>query len=135
LIKVVIDTNVVISAALGSDACSKVILWAINNTEIIEPNIISIELEHYCKKLASQWKIKNKTKHIEDFFGVFLSFCTIKNPDNIVNISTDKPDNHFLCLSLEENAIFITGDKLALEFAKNNKIKASSPADFIKRTE
>lgn len=131
--KVVIDTNVVISAALGSDTCSKSILWAINNTEIIEPNIVSIELEHFCKKLVSQQKLKNNTKHLEDFFKVFLSFCTIKSPVRILNISTDKPDNHFLSLSLEEGAIFITGDKLALNFAKNNKIKSSSPGDFLKR--
>ena len=131
--KVVIDTNVVISAALGSDTCSKSILWAINNTEIIEPNIIAIEIEHFCKRLAKNQKIKNKTKHIEDFFEVFLSFSTIKSPVRILNISTDKPDNHFLSLSLEEGAIFITGDKLALEFAKNNKIKASSPGEFIKK--
>jgi putative PIN family toxin of toxin-antitoxin system len=131
--KVVIDTNVVISAALGSNTCSKVILWTINNTEIIEPNIVSIELEHFCKKIVSQQKLKNNTKHLEDFFKVFLSFCTIKSPGKILNISTDKPDNHFLSLSLEENAIFITGDKLALNFAKNNKIKSSSPGDFLKR--
>ena len=62
--KVVIDTNVVISAALGSNTCSKVILWVINNTEIIEPNIIAIEIEHFCKRLAINQKIKNKTKHI-----------------------------------------------------------------------
>mgnify|MGYP003769093741 CR=1 FL=1 len=78
---------------------------------------------------------KNNTKHLEDFFKVFLSFCTIKSPGKILNISTDKPDNHFLSLSLEENAIFITGDKLALKFAKNNKIKSFSPGLFLKSIE
>lgn len=131
--KVVIDTNVIISAALGSQTCSKVILWVMNNAQIIEPNIVSIELEHFCKKLITNQKIENNIKQIESFFEVFLSFCTIKNPGNILNISTDKPDNHFLSLSLKEDAIFITGDKLALEFAKENNIKAASPSDFIKR--
>ncbi len=131
--KVVIDTNVIISAALGSQTCSKVILWIMNNAQIIEPNIVSIELEHFCKKLIINQKIENNIKHIESYFEIFLSFCTIKNPGNILNISTDKPDNHFLSLSLKEDAIFITGDKLALEFAKENNIKAASPGDFIKR--
>ena len=44
--KVVIDTNVIISAALGSKTCSEVILWAISHAQIIEPDIIAIELEH-----------------------------------------------------------------------------------------
>jgi len=117
--KIVIDTNVIISAALGSQTCSKVILWAMNNAQIIEPNIVSIELEHFCKKLITNQIIENNIKQIE--------------PGKILNISTDKPDNHFLSLSLEEDAIFITGDKLALEFAKANNIKAASPSDFIKR--
>ena len=131
--KVVIDTNVIISAALGSQTCSKVILWVMNNAQIIEPNIVSIELEHFCKKLITNQKIENNIKQIEIFFEIFLSFCTIKNPGKILNISTDKPDNHFLSLSLKEDAIFITGDKLALEFAKANNIKAASPSDFIIR--
>jgi len=133
--KVVIDTNVIISAALGSDTCSKVIPWTINNSEIIEPNIVSVELEHFCKKLVSQQKLKNNTKHLEGFFKVFLSFCTIKSPDNILNISTDKSDNHFLSLSFEQDAILITGDKLTLGFAKTNNFKALSPGLFLKRIE
>ena len=104
-----------------------------NNAQIIEPNIVSIKLEHFCKKLITNQKIENNTKQIVCFFEVFLSFCIIKNPGKILNISTDKPDNHFLSLSLKEDAIFIAGDKLALEFAKENNIKAASPSDFISK--
>jgi len=43
--------------------------------------------------------------------------------------SSDKPDNYFLSLSLKEDAIFITGDKLALEFAK--KIILKQPPQVI----
>jgi len=130
--KVVIDTNVIISAALGSHTCSNVILWTMNNAQIIEPKIVSLELDRFCKKLVTHQKSKDNIKQIESFFEVFLSFCTIKNPGKILNISTDKPDNHFLSLSFEEDAIFITEDNLALEFAKTNNIKAASPSDFIK---
>lgn len=86
----------------------------------------------FLQKTCFTKETKNNIKHLEGFFKVFLSFCTIKNPDKILNISTDKPDNHFLSISFEEDAFFITGDNLALEFAKTNNIKAASPSDFIK---
>ena len=131
--KVVIDTNVIISAALGSQTCSEVILIAIKNAQIIEPNIVSVELSRFCEKLESQQQSDDKIKKIKNFFAVFLSFCVLKNPKKILNLSTDKPDNLFLSLSLEENAVYVTGDKNALSFAKENKIKATSPGDFMKK--
>ncbi len=129
--KVVIDTNVIISAALGSQTCSKVILLAVENNQIILPNIISVELSRFCKKLEKQQQSDKNVKQIENFFKVFLSLCVIKNPDKILNISLDKPDNYFLSLSLEKNVTYITGDKQALTFAEEKNIKATSPADSI----
>jgi predicted nucleic acid-binding protein len=42
--KVVIDSNVIILAAIGSGTCSKVILLTIDNAQIMESKIVSIEL-------------------------------------------------------------------------------------------
>ncbi len=56
--KIVIDTNVVISAALGSNTCKHAILRAFNEEhEIVEPKIISLELERFVKrpKLVREW--------------------------------------------------------------------------------
>ena len=103
-----------------------------DNAQIMEPNIVLIELERFSKKLKKQQQSYSAIRQIESFFEIFLSFCIIKNPKKILDISTDKPDNHFLSLSFEENAMYITGDKLALEFAKTNNIKAAFPTDFIK---
>jgi len=80
--------------------------------------------------LKKQQQSYSAIRQIESFFEIFLSFCIIKNPKKILDISTDKSDNHFLSLSFEENTMYITGDKLALKFAKPNKIRAVSPTDF-----
>lgn len=68
--KVVIDTNVIISAALGSPTCSEVILMAIKNAQIIEPNIVSVELSRFCEKLEKQQQSDDKIKQIKNFFNV-----------------------------------------------------------------
>ena len=48
--KVVIDTNVIISAALGSQTCKEAILKALEKYEVIEPKIVSME-----KKWKKKW--------------------------------------------------------------------------------
>lgn len=127
--KVVIDSNVIILAAIGSGTCSKVILLTIDNAQIMESKIVSIELQHFSKKL----KNKNNFTAQKDKLKVslkFFFFCIIKNTKKILDISTDKPNNHLLSLSFEENTIYITGDKQALESAKINNIRTDSPSDF-----
>jgi predicted nucleic acid-binding protein len=40
--KLVINTNVIISAALGSQTCKEVILKTLKKYEVIEPKIVSM---------------------------------------------------------------------------------------------
>jgi len=55
--KIVIDTNIVISAALGSNTCKTAILKAFGQKHIIiEPPIISLELDRFLYKLSTSTK-------------------------------------------------------------------------------
>lgn len=128
--KVVIDTNVIISAALGSQTCKEAILKAVEKYEIIEPEILSIELDRFYLKMNQSIESNEKTKAIYNFFNIFLMVVKTKDPETILDISPDKPDNYFLSLALEQSAIFITGDKAALKYAKDMKINAMLPAEF-----
>lgn len=131
--KIVIDTNIVISAALGSNTCKTAILKAFSQKYfVIEPPIISLELDRFLYKL--QKKVGNNIellKSIEAFFRAFLASVEIQSPAKIRNISSDKPDNHFLSLAIEESALFITGDKLAVECGKKAGILTMTPSEFL----
>jgi len=130
--KIVIDTNIVISAALGSNACKTAILKAFGRQHVVlEPPIITLELDRFLHKL--QKKMGDNIElldNIEAFFRAFLVSVEIKSPSKIRNISSDKPDNHFLSLAFEESALFLTGDKLAVESGKKAGILAMVPSEW-----
>jgi len=128
--KVVIDTNVIISAALGSQTCKEAILKALEKYELIKPKIVSIELDRFYLKISQETKNSKKMKAIYDYFRIFLMFVKIENPKKVLDISPDKPDNYFISLALEHSAIFITGDKVTLKCARDMKIDAKLPVEF-----
>jgi len=129
--KVVIDTNVIISAALGSQTCKEAILKALERYEIIEPKIVSMELDRFYLNMSQEIKNIKKIKAIYDYFRIFIMFAKIENPKKVLDISPDKPDNYFISLALEYSAIFITGDKSALKYARDMKIDAKLAAEFL----
>jgi len=129
--KVVIDTNVIVSAALGSQTCKEAILKALEKYEVIEPKIVYMELNRFYLKMSQEIKNTKKIKAIYDYFRIFLMFAKIENPKKVLNISPDKPDNYFISLALEYSAMFITGDKGALKYARDMKIDAKLAAEFL----
>lgn len=129
--KVVIDTNVIISAALGSQICKKAVLKALEKYEVIEPKIVSMELDRFYLKMSQEIKNTKKVKAIYDYFRIFLMFIKIGNPKKVLDVSPDKPDNYFISLALEYSAIFITGDKSALKYARDMKIDAKLAVEFL----
>lgn len=130
--KIVIDTNVVISAALGSNTCKYAILKAFNGKHtIMEPKIVSLELKRFLEKIQEKGDFpKEKVDNIDDFFKVFIALVEICDPKEIMNISTDKPDNLFLSLTAEKSALFLSGDKLALKSGKSAGIFTMSPTEW-----
>ncbi|WP_036225336.1 putative toxin-antitoxin system toxin component, PIN family [Mesoaciditoga lauensis] len=130
--KIVIDTNVVISAALGSNTCKYAILKAFNGKhDVVEPKIISLELERFVEKIKGKGSFpKEKIDDIDNFFKVFIALVKICEPKEIMSISPDKPDNFFLSLAAERSALFISGDKLALKIGKSAGIFVMSPKEW-----
>ena len=130
--KIVIDTNVVISAALGSNTCKHAILKSFNGEhDVVEPKIISLELERFVKKIKEKGSFpKEKVDDIDNFFKVFTALVKICEPKEIMSINPDKADNFFLSLAAEKSALFISGDKLALKSGKSVGIFAISPTEW-----
>ncbi len=131
--KVVIDTNVVISAALGSNRCGRTIIKALND-EILEPPLIVEELSRFIVKLSNDKKVDGLSiMELARFFEFFLSSVTIVSDFPLLSYSPDIPDNYFISVAASENALLITGDKLCLQTALKNGVKCVTPSGFYSK--
>lgn len=129
--KVVIDTNVVISAALGSKTCSKTVLKALEQG-VIEPQIFVQELQRFIMKLKGKEKYGNiQLEGLSNFIDYFLMTVEIVDDYKLVTYSTDFPDNHFISLAAARNALLITGDKLCLKSALSGNVNCRTPAQYL----
>jgi len=110
MVKVVIDVNVLISAAFGGaplDAVSKA--FSIGKV-YLSPDIVA-EVETTVHRLAK--KLGNdKTKHLLALWGKFQSLCEIVEPTRKVSVCRDPKDDAYLSLCAGVGADYlITGDK------------------------
>ncbi|MGC9384839.1 MAG: putative toxin-antitoxin system toxin component, PIN family [Kosmotogaceae bacterium] len=129
--KIVIDTNVVISAALGSKTCTKALLKA-SHEDIIVPRLITEELKRFLAKVESAKKIdKNKLTELHNFFQYFINLSIITKDYSLYSYSDDLPDNHFLSVASHHRAYLIIGDLKCQKIAKENEIMCYSPAQYI----
>ena len=129
--KVVIDTNVVISAALGSKTCSNTVLKALEQG-VIEPQIFVLELQRFIMKLKGKEKYGNiQLEGLSNFIDYFLMTVEIVDDYKLVTYSTDFPDNHFISLAAARNALLITGDKLCLKSALSGNVNCRTPAQYL----
>ncbi|TYB84063.1 MAG: putative toxin-antitoxin system toxin component, PIN family [Kosmotoga sp.] len=97
--KIVIDTNVVISAVLGSSTCTKALLKA-TYENIIVPSLTTEELKRFLTKVKSAKKIdKGKLTELNNFFQYFIKLSVITEDYSLYSYSDDLPDNHFLSVA------------------------------------
>lgn len=130
-IKVVLDTNILISALFFGGKPHK-IFNLILEKEIIgitSPYII-FELEEVLRRRKfniNEERIKEVTELIKEFFEVVISHTKL----NLINNS--HPDNKILALTIDAKANYlITGDKQHLLPLKNiNKTKIVSAEEFL----
>jgi len=128
--KVVIDTNVVISAALGSRTCSKAIIKALEQ-EVIEPGIFTQELRRFIVKLMEKCR-NTELEALSSFVEYFITAVEVVDDYQLVSFSTDPPDNHFISLAAARNALLITVDKLCLQSALGGNVKCKTPSQYLK---
>ncbi len=132
-LRVVIDTNVFISAILFKGYPAKLVdLWKKNFLKIL----ISKEvLEEYIKVLSyPKFQLsKEEIKYIIEK-ELLPSAEVIKVKSKINLIKEDKEDNKFLTLALEGNAHYIiSGDKHLLKLRKLHKIPIVTIKEFLEK--
>lgn len=132
--KIVIDTNVLISATFWNGASSEII----NKVEENEIELILSEdiFKEYCEVLdyeEIQNKIKNKNLEMKRSAEKILSISSIIVPKNKFEvIKEDIEDNKILECAVEGNVNYIvTQDNHLLKLKKFENIKILDPKEFI----
>ena len=136
--KVVIDANVMISAAFGGRPLEAVV-QALQNHEVYLSLTIERELREVILGLSKKLT-KEQIFFIQEKFQQVLSLAKRVAVSTHVVLSRDAKDDHYLSLCREVGADFlVTGDKdllsISQESLKKNKISCLivSPQEFLEK--
>jgi len=136
--KVVIDANVMISAAFGGRPLEAVV-QALQNHEVYLALTIERELREVILGLSKKLT-KEQIFFIQEKFQQVLSLAKRVAVSTHVVLSRDAKDDHYLSLCREVGADFlVTGDKdllsISQESLKKNKISCLivSPQEFLEK--
>ena len=129
MIKVVIDTNVVVSANLVDAGPSAAIL-SLAIKKKIQMFISPAVLAEY-EEVLNRPRLKFAPNRIKDFLAVIRSTSELVNPIITVKISSDESDNRFYECADEASADYlITGN--TDDFPKDHgATKIITPRDFL----
>jgi len=108
--KVVIDTNIMVSAALKDRNPEIVILFVTRHPEF--EWIASTEIIQEYTEVLGRAKFHLPDAIIQQWVNVFASMITVVEPQGGIDFPRDQKDAKFLSCALSINAdYFITGDK------------------------
>jgi hypothetical protein len=132
-LKVVIDTNVVISALLFGGAPGKLIaFW---QRGIIRPAASNEIIDEYLRVLTyPKFKLSEEEINYLLYQEIIPYFDVIDAHPGPRIIKKDPEDDKFIRCALAANAKYIiSGDRHLLALKEYQKIKILTPADFINR--
>ena len=131
-VRVVLDTNTLISALVYGGNPQKVLVLALNKRiRIITSPILQAELVDI---IAKKFPLSLDDMHLlkEEMQKSFV----IVHPHIALDIVRDNDDNRVLEVAVEGDCNFIiTGDRDLLELCKYKKIKIVTPAQFLTELE
>jgi putative PIN family toxin of toxin-antitoxin system len=108
--KVILDTNVLVSAIIRNNVPQQIIMWIISRPYI--EWIASDDIVDEYKNVLQRKKFKLPLETIKDWLDLFEEELILVTPKTIVNFPRDMKDAKFLECALESNAdIFVTGDR------------------------
>ena len=130
-LKVVIDTNVLISALLFGGIPGKLIdPW---QRGIIKPAASKEIIEEYLRVLTySKFKLSEEEINYLLYREIIPFFDVIEAHPGPLIIKKDPEDDKFIrCASTANAKYIISGDRHLLELKKYRKIKILTPTDFL----
>ena len=129
--RVVLDTNAVVSALLFSGISSKLVpLWQMG---LITPLISREILDEYLRALSYP-KFELSEKEIKELIQEeILPYAEVVKPKRRLRVvRRDPSDNKFLeCAVAGKAGVIISGDKDLLSLGRYRQIRIQSPAQFL----
>jgi uncharacterized protein len=130
-VRIVLDTNAVISALLFNGLSSKLIsLW---QKGLITPLLSREILDEYLRVLSYP-KFELSEKEIKELIQEeILPYAEVVKPKRRLRVvQRDPSDNKFLeCAVSGKAAVIISGDKDVLSLGRYRQIRIQSPAQFL----
>ena len=126
--KVVIDTNVVISAFVFKGNCEKVLETCYGRFNLTISTWVLQEIKNVLKR-----KFEIPDDKINDLEAILSESFTIVIPNNLMpNVCRDADDNNVLQLAEFIGADYlVTGDKDLLILKSYNNVKIFNPKEFL----
>jgi putative PIN family toxin of toxin-antitoxin system len=133
MLKIVIDTNVLVSALIKPESLPALVILMILNNQVMM--YISDEIFQEYKQVLSRGKFGKylNSKNIKSFLSQLKRSATEINPKVHVGVVKNDPaDNKFLECALEAEAdFFITGNIKHFPLKKFHKTQIVTPAEFL----
>jgi putative PIN family toxin of toxin-antitoxin system len=129
--RIVADTNILISSVLCNGPSCEVMLYAVRRE--IELCISNRILAEFSKVMADpKERLCYSPQEIYDMIGVISSFAKIVDPGLIKPVTRDPKDDHVIACALASKADYIvTYDNDLLVLNEYNGIKIVKPEEFL----
>jgi len=133
VIRVVLDTNILVSALLFSGELSRI--YSMWKKEVIVPLLTRETFDEFQKVLVYP-KFSLTTQEIKSILSeeVLPYFEVVDNTGDASGVCRDPDDDKFISCALSGGArIIVSGDRDLLNLGHYGKILIMNPAEFIKK--
>ena len=127
--KVVIDCNIVVSAALAGGACRKAIYEAIRHHEIVLSDPI---IDEYLA-VSRRPKHAHYRDHLLSIISHIEMAAIMVDPANVVFGISDPDDEVYLATAVAGDAVVVTGNSKDFTKPKYGPVEIFSPRAFLDR--
>ncbi len=131
--RVVIDTNVVVSALFFGGKPEKLLQYAIreNVNAVVSKEIVD-EYNELSLRMTSKYPEKQKRFPLDDF----ISTCSVVQPSRKITVCRDSDDNKFLECATEAKCLYVvSGDNDLLDLKSFEGVEIVTVAQFFERFE
>lgn len=128
--RVVIDTNIMVSAYLGGALKVIIVAWKSGKFTLV----VSDEIADEYRDVLQRPKFQIEQTELDDFFALLLDRAEFVIPLGTVNVVTDDAsDNKFIEAAIAGKAkLIVSGDNHLLELKSFKDIPIITAKDFIK---
>jgi uncharacterized protein len=127
--RVVIDTNIIVSAYLGGALKAIIVSWKSGKFTLVVSDAIADEYRDVLRRP----KFKIERAELDDFFALLLDKAEFVIPLEAINVITDDlSDNKFIEAAIAGRAkLIVSGDNHLLELGSFRDISIITARDFM----